>query len=263
METTSLKTLTFDEVTLTYSGTNGNPVPALGGVSFDVGEGEFVCLMGPSGCGKTTLLNVAAGFLRSDNGAVMIRGRPVHAPGSDRTVVFQEYALFPWKTALQNVEFGIKAKGIPRPEREENALTLLRLVGLAGSENSLPGELSGGMRQRVALARALAVEPEVLLMDEPLGALDAQTRELLQEELTNILESQGKTILMVTHSVDEAVYLGDRIVTLSNRPARVADICAVSLPRPRRPQMRESTEYLAIKSKVSSLLRGLYDSVPA
>lgn len=262
MDTTLQSKLIFDQVALTYSGANGNAVAALDGVSFDVREGEFVCIMGPSGCGKTTLLNVAAGFLRADAGTVTMRGKSIHGPGSDRTVVFQEYALFPWKTALQNVAFGLKAKGITRSAREEKARGYLQLVGLSSSEDSLPGELSGGMRQRVALARALAVEPEVLLMDEPLGALDAQTRELLQEELTGVLESQRKTILMVTHSVEEAVYLGDRIIILSARPAKVAQIRAITLPRPRCPQMRQSAEFFAIKSEVASVLRGLYDSAP-
>lgn len=250
----------FDSVALTYLGANGSTVAALGSVSFDVCEYEFVCLMGPSGSGKTTLLNVAAGFLRADAGSVTMNGQPVNGPGSDRTVVFQEYALFPWKTALANVAFGLKAKGIVRTEREKKAKAYLHLVGLSGSENALPGELSGGMRQRVALARALAVEPEVLLMDEPLGALDAQTRELLQEELNRVLESQCKTILMVTHSVDEAIYLGDRIVILGPPPAKVAHIRSVPLPRPRRPEMRLSTEFLAIKSEVASRLRELYES---
>lgn len=260
MRTLLRKHLVFDHVTLTYPGTKGEAVAALAGVSFDVCEGEFVCVMGPSGCGKTTLLNVAAGFLCYAAGTVTVHGNPIRGPGSDRTVVFQDYALFPWKTALQNVAFGLKAKGLKRVDREERASACLRLVGLSGSERSLPSELSGGMRQRVALARALAVEPEVLLMDEPLGALDAQTRELLQEELNGVLETQRKTILMVTHSVDEAIYLSDRIVILSARPAKVAEIRTVSLPRPRRPQMRNSPEYISVKSELASLLRSLYDS---
>ena len=257
MRTTVQGKLVFDTVALTYLGANGSTVAALGSVSFEVCECEFVCLMGPSGCGKTTLLNVAAGFLPADAGSVTMNDQPVNGPGSDRTVVFQEYALFPWKTALENVAFGLKAKGVARTEREEKAKAYLRLVGLSGSENALPGELSGGMRQRVALARALAVEPEVLLMDEPLGALDAQTRELLQEELNRVLESQRKTILMVTHSVDEAIYLGDRIVILGPRPAKVAHIRSVPLLRPRCPEMRLSTDFFAIKSEVASRLREL------
>jgi NitT/TauT family transport system ATP-binding protein len=255
--------LVFKDVALTYAGKNGKAVAALGSVSFDVQDGEFVCLMGPSGCGKTTLLNVSAGFLSADAGSVTMEEVPVTAPSSDRPVVFQEYALFPWKTALQNVAFGLKAKRLSAREQREKARGYLRLAGLSASEDALPSELSGGMRQRVALARALAVEPKVLLMDEPLGALDAQTRELLQEELTGILESQHKTILMVTHSVDEAVYLGDRIVILSNRPAKVAHVREVKLPRPRRPELRQSAEYFAVKSEVAAILRSLYDSVPS
>jgi NitT/TauT family transport system ATP-binding protein len=261
MTATTTSKLVFKAVALTYAGVNGNAIAALGGVDFEVRECEFVCLMGPSGSGKTTLLNVAAGFLRPDAGSVLMNGKPVIRPGSDRTVVFQEYALFPWKTVLDNVAFGLKAKGISLVDRREKAKTYLNLVGLSGSESALPGELSGGMRQRVAVARALAAEPEVLLMDEPLGALDAQTRELLQEELNSILESQRKTILMVTHSVDEAIYLGDRIVILGGRPAKVCHICSVPLRRPRTPEMRLESEFFAFKTEVASLLRRLYTPV--
>lgn len=247
--------LAFTNVEFSYASSNASSVAALAGVTFDIADGEFVCVMGPSGCGKTTLLNVAAGLTYPDSGFVAVNGQPIQGPGSDRTVVFQEYALFPWKTALQNVAFGLKAKGIPTIEREAMAQEYLNLVGLAGSEHRLPSELSGGMCQRVALARALAVKPAVLLMDEPLGALDAQTRELLQEELTGILESQRKTILMITHSVEEAVFLGDRIIVLSQRPAKVIESYTIPLPRPRRPEMRTSSTFHHAKNEVATLLR--------
>jgi NitT/TauT family transport system ATP-binding protein len=214
----------------TYS---GDEVVAIGDVSFGVERGEFVSVLGPSGCGKTTVLNTVAGFVRPTSGTVSVDGREVGAPGPDRGVVFQGHALFPWKTVLGNVVFGLRMKGVKRREREERGREYLELVGLAGFENRYPHELSGGMRQRLGVARVLANEPAVMLMDEPFASIDAQTRRRLQEDLTRIFEERRPTVFFVTHDIDEAVFLSDRVVVLSSRPSTVNEIVTVDLPRPR------------------------------
>lgn len=203
-------------------------------IEFEVGEGEFVCLIGPSGCGKSTLFNIIAGLEKADRGRVMVAGKPNSGPGPDRVVVFQEGALFPWLTALGNVEFGLEMLGVSRPERREKAMEALRTVQLSRFAEAAVHELSGGMRQRVAIARALAMNPDILLMDEPFAALDAQTRDILNEELQQIWAQTGKTILFVTHNVREAVRLGDRVILLSFRPGRIRNEIPVNHPRPRR-----------------------------
>ncbi len=212
--------------------------PALSGVDLTVDRGEFLILLGPSGCGKSTLLNIVAGFIPPSGGEVLHDGRAIAGPDHRRTVVFQEYALFAWKTVQQNVEFGLKARGWSREARSKRARELLATVRLTGFETRYPHEISGGMKQRAAIARAIAPDPEILLMDEPFGALDAQTRVLLQEEVARISAEAAKTILFVTHSIDEAVFLGDRIVVMSARPGRVRDVHVVDLPRPRLPEIR-------------------------
>ncbi|MDR1228444.1 MAG: ABC transporter ATP-binding protein [Azoarcus sp.] len=194
---------------------------ALDDVTLDVEDGEFMVVVGPSGCGKTTLLDLLAGLTRPTGGQILLDGKPVAGPSLDRGVVFQQYALFPWLTAQGNVEFGLEAKGAPSAERRETARRFLGLVGLAGFESHHPHELSGGMKQRVAIARSLAYDPEVLLMDEPFAALDAQTRETLQCELLRIWRVSGKTIVFITHGIDEAVFLGQRVAVMSSRPGRV------------------------------------------
>jgi NitT/TauT family transport system ATP-binding protein len=218
----------FDNVTRTFTlraDRGGPPVlAALGGVDLDVRDGEFVCIVGPSGCGKSTLLDLLAGLTRPTTGRVLIDGREITGPGLDRGVVFQQYALLPWRTALGNVEFGLEAKGVARAERPERAREYLELVGLHGFEDRYPHELSGGMKQRVAIARSLAFDPDVLLMDEPFAALDAQTRETMQSELLRIWKRTGKTIVFVTHGIDEAVYLSQRVAVLSARPGRIAAV---------------------------------------
>ena len=224
--------LSLEGVTKRFTGRSGE-VLALEDIWLDVQDGEFLVLVGPSGCGKSTLLNVIAGLDPADAGRVLEDGRPVSGPGRDRSVVFQDGALFPWLTAQKNVEFGLKQMRIPARERAEKASYFLNLVHLSRFRDSFPHELSGGMRQRVAIARALAPDPEVLLMDEPFAALDAQTREDLHGQLTELWERTGKTIVFVTHNVREAVTLGDRVVVLSARPGRVRAVIPVPLARPR------------------------------
>lgn len=204
------------------------------GVSFTVGDGEFVSIIGSSGCGKSTLLGIVAGLTRASGGLITLDGRPVDGPGLDRGIVFQEFALFPWLTVLGNIKFGLRSKRVPRSERESIARNYVNLVGLSGFEHYHPYRLSGGMRQRVGLARALAIGPSALLMDEPFGALDAQTREAMQAVLSDIWSKAKKTILFITHDIREAIYLSDRILVLSGRPARVSYELSVELQRPRR-----------------------------
>ena len=207
---------------------------AIEGISLSVGDGEFVSVVGPSGCGKSTLLYIVGGFVTPTSGAVRVRGAPVAGPGPDRGPVFQEFALFPWKTVLGNVAYGLREQGRPRGDAEARARALIEQVGLAGYEAFYPKELSGGMKQRVALARTLAYDPAILLMDEPFGALDAHTRTRLQNDLLGLWERDRKTVLFVTHGVDEAVFLSDRIVVMTRSPGRVREVIEVALPRPRR-----------------------------
>lgn len=215
--------------------TSRHDTVALDQVDLTIREGEFVCLLGPSGCGKSTLLNLVAGFDFPDTGAVLVDGQHVRGPGRDRIVVFQEAALFPWMGVRANVEFGLRLAGIPRDERRDRADHYLRLVGLERFGKAFVHELSGGMKQRVQLARSLAVDPRILLMDEPFAALDAQTRDTLQEELQRIWAETGKTVLFVTHNVREAVLLADRVVVMSPSPGRIKRIIDVPLEHPRNP----------------------------
>ena len=227
-------------------------VTALENIELSIDSGEFVCLLGPSGCGKTTLLNLIAGFLQPTLGSVLTDGVVVTGPGPDRGVVFQEYGIFPWFTVSQNIAFGPRMRGASRKEQEEIVRHYVDLVHLEGFENHYPGELSGGMKQRVSIARSLANGPDILLMDEPFGALDAMTRETMQEELLRIWELDRKTCIFVTHSITEAVYLADRIVILGARPGRVKDIVEVKLARLRD---RTSTEYFDLYRQVDGILR--------
>jgi NitT/TauT family transport system ATP-binding protein len=220
-----------------------------------VADGEFMTIVGPSGCGKSTLLHILGGFVRADAGTIRVHGRDVVAPGPDRGMVFQEFALFPWRTVAGNVGWGLEVQGVPAAERAAIVDRHLELTGLVEFRNHLPGELSGGMKQRVALARVLAFDPEVLLMDEPFGALDAQTRESMQEELLRLWERTGKTIVFVTHDIEEAVYLGDRVVVLTARPARIREEMAVDLPRPRDLGVRKSIALLDYRNHVGDLIR--------
>jgi NitT/TauT family transport system ATP-binding protein len=211
----------------------GRTVTALHCIDLEVRDGEFLCIVGPSGCGKTTLLQILAGLETATSGTMTLNGRPIREPGADRGMVFQGYALFPWRTVLENIAFGLEIKGRPRWERREVSQRYARMVGLSGFENAYPNELSGGMKQRVGIARALANEPEVLLMDEPFGSLDAQTREIMQREVLDIWAATRRTIVFVTHGVQEAVFLADRIIVMTARPGRIKAIMDVNLPHPR------------------------------
>lgn len=221
------------DVSKVFRGSDGRPIPALERVSLSVDPGEFVALVGPSGCGKSTLLNLVAGFERPDGGSLLLDGRSIQGPGPDRGVVFQEAALFPWLTVAQNVAFGPRNRNLSQERIKETVGALVELVGLAGFERRYPRELSGGMRQRAALAQVLANDPQILLMDEPFGALDAITRYDMQRELLRIWEQRRKTVLFITHSVDEALFLADRVVFMSPRPGRVHATIEVKLSRPR------------------------------
>jgi NitT/TauT family transport system ATP-binding protein len=223
----------LSDICLSYRTQSGERLLALDHINLQVKAGEFLCIVGPSGCGKSTLLHLIAGLHQQTAGQVLIDGHPVQGPGTDRIMIFQEHGLFPWLTVGQNVEFGMKMKGVPKAEREERTRYYLRLVHLAKFEKSYIHQLSGGMRQRVSIARALATEPDVLLMDEPFAALDAQTRDLLHDELERIWSETGRTIIFVTHNVREAIRLGDRVVVLTFRPGRVKSEFGVELPRPR------------------------------
>jgi NitT/TauT family transport system ATP-binding protein len=227
----------------TYRPPRGQPVLALDKVSFDVGEREFLALLGPSGCGKSTLLYLIGGFLPIEQGTLTVGDAPVTNPGPDRGVVFQHFALFPWKTVRQNILYGLEKKGIPRDERNRRAQEFVNLVHLTGFENSYPSQLSGGMKQRVAIARMLAVEPDILLMDEPFGALDAQTRELMHEELLAIIGRSPKTVVFVTHDVREAVYLADRVAVMTARPGRIKEIVRIDKSGDVRADFMHSAEY--------------------
>jgi NitT/TauT family transport system ATP-binding protein len=226
-------------------------------VNFDVQQGEIVSLIGESGCGKTTLLRIIQGLVRLDSGTIMVDGAAVTRPGRDRGFVFQQASLLPWRSAKENVQFGLELQGIAKPERTERAMKLLELIGLAHAADQFPHELSGGMQQRIGLARALAIDPAIMLMDEPFSALDAQTREVLQIELMRIHEHTAKTTLFVTHDLDEAIYLSDRIVVLAAKPGRVKRIIAVPFPHPRPElaEMRIDPFFQEIRREMWSLIR--------
>ena len=223
------------------------PIEVLDAITLSIAAHEFVCLLGPSGCGKTTMLRLVAGLERPDRGEVAVDGRPVDGPGPDRGVVFQDFALLPWATIPDNIAFGLELRGVPLDVRRRKARELMQTMGLEGFEGHRPAELSGGMQQRVGLARALAIDPAILLMDEPFGSLDALSRRTLQNDLLALHHDDRKTVLFVTHSVDEAVRLADRIVLLSERPARVLEIIDVNLPRPRPPHLGGVPRFVEIK----------------
>ena len=250
-----MKSLTLRDLSKTYfDAYAGAHVNAVRDVSLDVPAGEFVSVVGPSGCGKSTILNMVAGFIPPSSGEIRVGDRAVTGPGPDRGVVFQSFALFPWKTVLENVAFGPKMRGIPKAERERIAREFLELAGLGAAAGRYPNELSGGMQQRVGVARALANEPDVLLMDEPFASVDAQTRMTLQEELTRIWQERRPTVLFITHDVPEAVFLGNRVVVLSK--GRVLEDVEVPLPRPRRwDALVESDAFKSLSNKVLQLVR--------
>ena len=233
-------------------GAEKEEIKALESINLEVKENEFLCFIGPSGCGKTTLLRLIAGLDHPSSGKIILDGKEIKGPSPDRGMVFQEFSLFPWRTVIKNVTFGLEIQGIDREEQYKIAKEYIELVGLKGFENRYPYELSGGMKQRVAIARALATEPAILLMDEPFGSVDAQTRNILQEELLEIWKRTKKTILFVTHSVDEAVYLADRVAVMSARPGCLVKCLDIDIPRPRK---RTSVEANAFREQLLMLLR--------
>jgi ABC-type nitrate/sulfonate/bicarbonate transport system ATPase subunit len=228
---------------------------ALQATDLDVAENDFVTILGPSGCGKSTLLRIVAGLDQPTAGSVTLDGRPITGPGADRGMVFQSYTLFPWLTVLDNVCFGLRERGLPREQQLAVAHDFIRKVGLGGFESHFPKQLSGGMQQRTALARALANNPRILLMDEPFGALDHQTRELMQELLLGIWEAEAKTVLFVTHDIDEAVFIGSRVVLMSARPGRIKLDRAVPLPHPRHYSIKTTPDFAALKSELTEAVR--------
>ena len=230
---------------------------ALGGVNLNIKAGEFFVILGPSGCGKSTFLDLIGGLTEPDNGEILIDGKPVTGPGLDRAVVFQQSALFPWRTALQNVSFFLEAKKVEKSVREEIARKYISLVGLSGFEDRYPYELSGGMKQRVAIARALAINPKVLLMDEPFAALDAQTRELMQRDLLKIRDQTRKTVIFITHSIDEAVFLADRVAVMTARPGIIKNVIDIPIPRSSRlsNDLKITPEFVETRHKLWELLK--------
>ena len=242
--------ISFRDVSCRFDAGGGNGFQALDRVALDIGDREFVTVVGPSGCGKSTLLNIAAGLVEPTGGQVLVDGRPVAGPGPDRGVVFQQYALFPWLTVRQNVEFGLRLAKVGRAERRRRAQRCIDLVGLGEFAGVLPKALSGGMRQRCAVARAYAVNPDILLMDEPFGALDALTRVQLQDQLLQTWRAEQRTVMFITHDVDEAVYLANRVVVLTARPGRIHQTVDVDLPAPRTEEVRLSAPFAAIRNRV-------------
>ena len=249
----------FDKVSVEFE-TAAGLMRVIDDVSFEVSNGEFVSIIGPSGCGKTTLMNIVGGFVKPTRGRVLLDGKPVVAPGPDRGVIFQEYGVFPWLTVRQNIEFGLKLEANRKPAAERTAIAnrYMGLMGLTDFADHFPKHLSGGMRQRLAIARAYAVKPQFLLMDEPFGALDAQTRSAMQDLLLHVLESEGKTVLLITHSVDEAIYLSSRIVVVTARPARVRKIIEVPFGYPRTPRTQEEPRFVALRTEIRQLVMEEY-----
>ena len=238
-----------------YNERTDEDLPVLHDVGFEVLEGELVCIVGPSGCGKSTLLNAVDGLIAVTEGAILVDGRAVDGPGPDRAMVFQHDSLFPWRTVLQNVMYGLDLQGkLDKAERRARALALVELVGLTGFADHYPHELSGGMRQRVNIARALVMEPQLLLLDEPFAALDAQTREFMQVELLKILARARTTALFVTHQINEAVFLSNRVVVLSARPARVKEIIEVDLPAARSLELKHQPPFVALEQRIWRLI---------
>src|SRR5580765_707209 len=234
---------------------NGQSLHILDVERFAAREGEFITIIGPSGCGKSTFLHIMGGFIPAEAGSIRVYGTEVKGPGPDRGMMFQEFALFPWKTVAGNVAWGLEAQGKSRAEIEPIVQRYLEMTSLADFRNHYPAELSGGMKQRVALARVLAFDPKVLLMDEPFGALDAQTRETMQEEVTRIWERTHKTVVFVTHDIEEAVFLGDRVIVLSARPGRIREEVKIELPRPRTLEVKKSAQCHEYRNHIWDLIR--------
>ncbi len=245
----------FSHIVVTFPQPDGGQFIAVNGFDLKVERGEFVTIVGPSGCGKSTILSVVDGLIKPSSGQTLIDGKPVEGPGSDRALVFQEFALLPWRTVESNIGLGLELqRKLSRSEIQDLVNHYVKMVGLRGFERHYPHQLSGGMRQRVGIARALAVNPQILLMDEPFAALDAQTREIMSSELLRIWEQEKKTVLFVTHSIDESVYLADRVVVLSGCPGCVKEIIHVTLPRPRGLAVKDEPEFVRMRRHIWNLL---------
>jgi NitT/TauT family transport system ATP-binding protein len=242
------------DVRVEYRGRANNETLALDKTSLRIEAGEFVCIVGPSGCGKTTLLHCLDGLQRPTGGRILLDGRQIDGPGPDRAMVFQSASLLPWRTVLRNVTYGLEMQGMPLADAIARARAMIDLVGLAGFETRHPGELSGGMQQRVNLARALVIDPEVILLDEPFAALDAQTRELMQTELLRVWDATKKTAIFITHQISEAVYLADRVIVMSPRPGRVKAIVPVDIPRPRPASARRDPQMFEVEAAIGALM---------
>ncbi|MGJ4968658.1 MULTISPECIES: ABC transporter ATP-binding protein [unclassified Bradyrhizobium] len=251
-----MTTLVIDKVSRTFSARQGRaPTRALEPVELTIGNNDFVTILGPSGCGKSTLLRIVAGLDHPTSGKVLLDGREVTGPGADRGMVFQSYTLFPWLTVRENIAFGLRERGVPEDKRNAVADRFIQQIGLKGFENHWPKQLSGGMQQRCAIARALANDPKILLLDEPFGALDNQTRVLMQEMLLGIWERDQKTVLFVTHDIEEAIFLGSRVLVMSARPGRVKADIKIELPHPRSYKIKTSPEFVALKERLVEEIR--------
>ena len=247
--------LSIQGVSRTFTSEKGKSTQALLPVDFDVKENDFVTILGPSGCGKSTMLRIVAGLDHPTSGRVLLDGRPVEGPGADRGMVFQSYTLFPWLTIEQNIRFGLRERGMPESQQKERAQYFIAKVGLRGFEQHFPKQLSGGMQQRTAIARALANDPKILLMDEPFGALDNQTRVLMQELLLGIWEAERKTVMFVTHDIDEAIFMANRVAVFSARPGRIKADIPVNLPHPRHYTVKTSSEFMELKARLTEEIR--------
>ena len=247
--------LSIQGVSRTFTSEKGKSTQALLPVDFDVKENDFVTILGPSGCGKSTMLRIVAGLDHPTSGRVLLDGKKVEGPGADRGMVFQSYTLFPWLTIEQNIRFGLRERGMPESQQKERAQYFIAKVGLRGFEQHFPKQLSGGMQQRTAIARALANDPKILLMDEPFGALDNQTRVLMQELLLGIWEAERKTVMFVTHDIDEAIFMANRVAVFSARPGRIKSEIAVNLPHPRHYTIKTSPEFMDLKARLTEEIR--------
>lgn len=247
--------LSIENLSRVFTSPKGQTTQALTPVNFEVRENDFVTILGPSGCGKSTLLRIVAGLDRPTTGQVVLDGSPVQGPGADRGMVFQSYTLFPWLNIEQNIRFGLRERGMPEREQKERSDFFIAKVGLRGFEQHFPKQLSGGMQQRTAIARALANDPKILLLDEPFGALDNQTRVLMQELLLGIWESAQKTVLFVTHDIDEAIFMANRVVVFSARPGRIKTELAVPFPHPRHYTIKTSPEFMTLKAQLTEEIR--------
>ncbi len=247
--------LKIQGVSRTFTSAKGPATQALLPVDFHVADNDFVTILGPSGCGKSTMLRIVAGLDQPTSGRVLLDGQPVTGPGADRGMVFQSYTLFPWLTIEQNIRFGLRERGMPESQQKERAAYFIAKVGLRGFERHYPKQLSGGMQQRTAIARALANDPKILLMDEPFGALDNQTRVLMQELLLGIWEAERKTVMFVTHDIDEAIFMASRVAVFSARPGRIKTEIAVDLPHPRHYTLKTSPEFMELKARLTEEIR--------